>query len=82
MDVPVFEFRCTACEATHEVIVLPGEAAPASCRECGGDLRRRWSRIGTQLVGWGFARNDALLSDDGPRRPFNAIRDKAAQLFD
>lgn len=82
MDVPVFEYRCRGCHATHEVIVLHGEAAPTECPECGGQLQRLWSRIGTQLVGWGFARNDALLPGDGKRRPFKTIRDKAAELFD
>jgi putative FmdB family regulatory protein len=82
VDVPVFEYRCRACRATHEVIVLHGEAPPTECSQCGGQLQRLWSRIGTQLVGWGFARNDALLPADGKRRPFKTIRDKAAELFD
>jgi putative FmdB family regulatory protein len=82
VDVPVFEYRCRACAATHEAIVLPGESAPGTCPDCGGELRRRWSRVGTQLVGWGFARNDALVADDGNRRPFKAVRDKVSELFD
>jgi putative FmdB family regulatory protein len=82
VDVPVFEYRCTACQATSEVIVLNRERPPTTCSQCGGELRRLWSRIGTQLVGWGFARNDAMIGDDRPRRPFKTIRDKAAELFD
>lgn len=82
MDVPVFEYRCTVCDATHEVIVLPGEVVPTACPDCGGQLRRRWSRVGIELVGWGFARNDGLISDDRPRKPFRRLRDKAAELFD
>ena len=83
MDVPVYEYRCAACEARHEVIVLPGEQAPAACSACGGELRRCWSRVGVQLVGWDFARNDALVGDvSRRRRSFKGIRDKAAELFD
>lgn len=82
MDVPVFEYRCAVCEATHEVIVLPGEVAPTACPDCGGELRRRWSRIGVDLVGWGFRRNDALVADDRPRKSFRQLRDKAVELFD
>jgi putative FmdB family regulatory protein len=82
VDVPVYEYRCATCRATHEVIVLAGETAPAECPDCGGGLKRLWSRIGTQLVGWGFARNDALVPDDGRRSSFKTVRDKAAELFD
>lgn len=82
MDVPVFEYRCSACEVLREVIVLPGEQAPRECPECGGRLRRRWSRVGVQLVGWGFARNDALVGENGSRKPYRTVRDKAAELFE
>ena len=82
MDVPVFEYRCSDCPQTLEEIVLPGEGAPTTCPACGGELRRRWSRVGTQLIGWGFARNDALIPEDGPRKAFRTIRDKASELFD
>lgn len=80
--VPVFEYRCASCETEIEVIVLPGETQPQACSSCGGELARRWSRVGVQLVGWGFARNDALLPSDRRRRSFKQVRDKAAELFD
>lgn len=80
--MPIFEYSCSDCEAALEVIVLPGEQNPQRCPECGGDLRRRWSRVGVQLVGWGFASNDKLVGDDRPRKPFRKLRDKAAELFD
>ncbi len=80
--MPVFEYRCSGCSTVVEAIVLQGEEAPTVCPDCGEPLRRRWSRIGTQLVGWGFARNDALIPDDRPRKAFRAIRDKASELFD
>jgi putative FmdB family regulatory protein len=80
--MPVFEYRCAACSAELEVIVLPSETAPRTCPACGGELERRWSRVGVQLVGWGFSRNDSLLPDDGRRKSFKQIRDKAAELFD
>jgi putative FmdB family regulatory protein len=80
--VPIFEYRCSGCGSTHEVIVLGAETPPEACPDCGGELRRLWSRVGVQLVGWGFARNDALVGEDRPRKPFRQIRDKAAELFD
>lgn len=62
--------------------MLPGEEAPGACPDCGAELRRLWSRVGVQLVGWGFSRNDALVAENRPRKPFKQIRDKAAELFD
>jgi putative FmdB family regulatory protein len=82
--VPIFEYRCAGCSQTLEAIVLPGEQSPTACPQCGGELRRRWSRVGIQLVGWGFSRNDALLPENskGSRKDFKKIREKAAELFD
>ncbi len=80
--MPVFEYRCEACESPLEVIVLPKEKAPEACPDCGGALQRRWSRVGAQFVGWGFAKNDAMIAGDRPRKPYKQIRDKAAELFD
>lgn len=82
--MPVYEYRCTACQAELEAIVLPGEQAPDRCEACGGPLKRLWSRVGVQLVGWGFARNDSLLPETGGtrRRSYREVKDKAAELFD
>lgn len=80
--MPVFEYRCGGCDCSLEVIVLPGESAPDACPECGGELKRLWSRIGVRFVGWGFAKNDAMLPDSGARKSFKQVSDKAAELFD
>lgn len=80
--MPIYEYRCASCERSLEVIVLPSETPPEACPECGGALRRRWSRVGVSFESWGFARNDALVPDDGRRKPFRKIREKAAELFD
>ena len=80
--MPVFEYRCASCATELEVIVLPSEEQPTACTECGGMLERRWSRLGVQLVGWGFARNDALLPEGRRRQSFRRLRDKASELFD
>lgn len=81
-EMPVFEYRCTACGSELEAIVLPSEDEPSACPGCGGALSRRWSRLGVRLQGWGFARTDALLPDSRRRKPFKQIQDKASELFD
>jgi putative FmdB family regulatory protein len=80
--MPVYEYRCRGCASELEVIVLPPEQAPTACPDCGGDLQRRYGRVGVQLVGWGFSRTDAMLPDGRGRQDFKKIRDKAAELFD
>ena len=80
--MPVFEFRCESCSEEIEVILLAKEQPPKRCNTCGGKLKRLWSRVGTQFVGWGFSKNDRLVADDGKRRNFKEIRDKASELFD
>lgn len=80
--MPIYEYRCTACESEHEIIVLPPQPAPRTCPDCDGQLQRRYSRVGAQFVGWGFTRNDALVSERPGRGDFKAVRDKAAELFD
>lgn len=80
--MPVFEYRCAACRAETEVIVLPSEQAPTSCGECGSELVRRWSRVGVHLSGWGFSKTDSLLPESRTRRSFKQVKDKAAELFD
>jgi putative FmdB family regulatory protein len=80
--MPVFEFRCQKCSHELEVILLAKEAHPTKCPECGGKLKRLWSRVGTSFVGWGFSKNDSLVADDGKRRDFKKIKDKASELFD
>jgi putative FmdB family regulatory protein len=80
--MPIFEYRCSDCDRMHEVIVLPSEAPPESCPDCGGRLERRWSRVGTSFRGWGFARTDALLPDSPRRKSFRQVSEKASELFD
>jgi putative FmdB family regulatory protein len=80
--MPVFEFRCERCDHQIEVILLAKEQPPKRCPECGGKLKRLWSRVSTRFVGWGFSSNDKLVADDGKRRDFKQIRDKASELFD
>lgn len=80
--MPIFEFACTVCDHELEVIVLHGEKVPKKCPECGKPLRKKWSRVGVQLNGWGFARNDALLGDRPGRNDFKTVKEKASELFD
>jgi putative FmdB family regulatory protein len=38
--MPIFEYRCTACDSQFELLILGGGAAPA-CPSCGSTLLER-----------------------------------------
>ena len=81
--MPVFGYKCTACGAREDAIVLPGEQAPTSCKACGGDLKRTWGgRVHISLQGWGFSKTDSYLPDDRPRRDFKQLKERAERISD
>lgn len=81
--MPVYDFKCQVCDKREEHILLSGESAPESCVACGGALKRTYggSRVHISLVGWGFAKNDSLISDTRGK-DFKAIRERAARMVD
>ena len=81
--MPVFGFKCQACGARSDHIVLPGEESPTNCSVCGGALKRTWSgRLHVSLEGWGFSKTDGYLSDNRPRRDFKQLKERAERLTD
>jgi putative FmdB family regulatory protein len=81
--MPVFGFKCTACGARTDEIVLSGEVPPTACSACGGELKRTWSgRLHVSLEGWGFSKTDSYLPDDRPRRRFKDIKERAERITD
>jgi putative FmdB family regulatory protein len=80
--MPVYEYRCRSCGATHEEVQPMGSGPPGPCAECGGELRRVYSRVGVRFSGWGFKSTDALLPEDRPRKDFKKLREKADEISD
>lgn len=80
--MPVYEFRCVECGDDVEVVRPMGETAPpGACASCGGELRRRWSRVGVRFQGWGFSSTDDLLPEDRrSRRDFKQLQKKAEEI--
>jgi putative FmdB family regulatory protein len=82
--MPVYEYLCTACGKSLDRL-LPHERAddPGPCEACDGTLRRRYSRIGVRLEGWGFSRTDGLVPDKpGGRGDFKTVRERAERIAD
>ena len=81
--MPIFGFKCTACDHREDVIVLPGEDTPTACSRCGGEIKRTWTgRVHISLEGWGFSKTDSYLPDDRPRRDFKQLKERAERLTD
>ena len=81
--MPVFDFRCTSCDARTEHVVLQGEEVPAVCSDCGGALKRVYggARVHVALQGWGFSKTDSLISDTRGK-DFKALKERADRIRD
>lgn len=79
--MPVYEYQCTACEERTERLLRHEQASePGPCPDCGGDLRRRFSRVGVKLRGWGFSATDSMVPDRPGRGDFGAVSERAERL--
>lgn len=56
--MPIYEYRCTACHRTFEVIQKVGDAPPESCIHCSGAVEKLISRTSFQLKGGGWFQSD------------------------
>lgn len=83
--MPVYDFQCTSCSKRSEHILLVNELRPTVCASCGGPLKRAYSgaRVSINLEGWGFAKNDGLISDaKAPRKNWREMKERAARIRD
>jgi putative FmdB family regulatory protein len=80
--MPVYEYACRACDAVEEHLQPMGSEAPGPCRACGGELRRRFSRVAVKYQGWGFTSTDKLVAGDRPRKDFRELREHAERIAD
>ena len=79
--MPVYAFRCADCGAEAEHLLRLGETSPRTCPDCGGSMRRRFSRVAVKYDAFGFTATDTLVSD--PRgKDFKALRSRAEQISD
>jgi len=67
--MPIYLYRCSACESTHEVFAKMSDPAPTRCESCGaeGSLQRQLSRTSFALKGGGwYSEGYAGSSNQGP----------------
>jgi putative FmdB family regulatory protein len=80
--VPVYEYACRGCGEVTEHLQPLGSDAPGPCQACGGELRRRWSRVAVKYQGWGFTSTDKLLPEQRRNQDFRTLRERAERISD
>lgn len=54
--MPLYDYRCKACQAEIEVLARHDDPPPR-CRRCGGEMRKLPSLASFRLEGRGWARD-------------------------
>ena len=82
--MPVYEYRCTECGHSFDLIQSMDAERVADCERCGAEARRVFSpRVAIVYQGWGFNATDKLLPERSRvQRDFKQLREKAEQLID
>jgi putative FmdB family regulatory protein len=63
--VPTYEYECSSCDATHEVVQKMTDATLTECPECGhSPIRKLFTGVGVVFKGSGFYRNDSRASGE------------------
>jgi putative FmdB family regulatory protein len=52
--MPIYEFKCTKCNATIEVFQKLSDKSPTRCKRCGGRLEKMISAPAVQFKGEGW----------------------------
>ena len=64
--MPTYEYECSSCDATHEVVQKMTDATLTECPECGhSPIRKLFTGVGVVFKGSGFYRNDSRSSGEG-----------------
>lgn len=56
--MPAYDYRCTECDTTFEVVRKVGQTAEERCPECGGATKRVFTPVGVVFKGSGFHNTD------------------------
>lgn len=79
--MPVYEYLCKHCGSSIDLILPHAQAnRPGPCPACDGELRRRFSRVGVRLEGWGFSATDGLVPDRPGRGDYRTVRERAERI--
>ena len=78
--MPTYEYACSSCDTTHDIVQKMTDPTLTECPECGEPtLRRVFNGVGVVFKGSGFYRNDSRSSDsskDSPSKDSSGSSDK------
>ncbi len=80
--MPLYEYTCRSCGTAEEHLQSLGAGVPGPCQACGGELRRRYSRVAVRYEGWGFNSTDKLLPEERRRQDYRDVRERAERIAD
>lgn len=84
--MPIYDYRCSACDEVREHILLGFSApAPDTCPACAkGPLTRVYAGSSPSISfnGWGFNSTDGLIKGDTRQKDFKALKERAARIVD
>ena len=73
--MPIYEYLCTKCGRTTEVMQKFSEPPMSSCSECGGSVNKLISRTSFQLKGSGWYATDYKDKGKAPKKSEEATSD-------
>jgi putative FmdB family regulatory protein len=64
VNMPIYEYQCTACEESHDALQKLSDAPLVECPACGKpELKKRISAAGFRLTGGGWYETDFKTGD-------------------
>jgi putative FmdB family regulatory protein len=70
--MPIYEYRCTACDERLEVEQRFSDDALTTCPACGGALQKVFSAVGVVFKGSGFYKTDSRSAAKAAKSPAKA----------
>ena len=68
--MPTYEYACSSCDTTHDVVQKMTDPTLTECPACGEPtLRKLFNGVGVVFKGSGFYRNDSRSSGSSKDSP-------------
>lgn len=75
--MPTYEYQCTKCERSFEIVQRITEPALTECEKCGGKMRKVVFPVGIVFKGSGFHINDYRKPDKSSSESVTPAKDTA-----